>query len=112
MTSLFRPAFLAAALASMPLGVALAQNPGPAYAPEAGSGKMATPNYPAGGKDVDPALTGVRPTPEMGRAPPSGNPNVAGATGETVIPGNNSTIRGDKGGTVEDKVNQTSPSGG
>lgn len=106
MRTIVRSALAAVALATLPLSFALAQNPGPVTTPEAGKGQVAVPTYPPGGHDVDPALTGVAPTAEMGRAPPSGDPNVAGATGETVIPGDLSSIRGDKAAIVDQKTGQ------
>ena len=39
------------------------------------------------------------------------NPNQAGATGATVVPGDKSSVAGDRKGTAEQKTGQTTGSG-
>jgi hypothetical protein len=39
------------------------------------------------------------------------NPNQAGATGSTVVPGDKSSVAGDRKGTAEQKTGQTTGSG-
>ena len=61
--------------------------------------QMANPQRPAG--NANPALrTQTLPEEANGSVPPDKNPNVTGATGHTIVPGNKSTLSGNKQKTI------------
>jgi len=66
--------------------------------------QIAMPNYPAG--YVNPAETPGRrlPADVASTVPADENPNIPGATGMTVVPGDLSTIAGDRRATIEQKT--------
>ena len=67
--------------------------------------QMADPQRPAGASN--PALEhGTLPRSADATVPPDKNPNVGGATGHTVVPGNNSSISSDKKATIGSRVNR------
>src|SRR4051794_5299947 len=110
MTTFFRSIPLAACVVAMSAAGAAAQNnPGHAAGP-AGS-TTATPTYPAGQGD-DPALSPGHLPRGAGGVATSQNPNVPGATGNTVVPGNNSSVGANRTGTVQQKGGQVQSSGG
>ena len=102
MNARFCMTMLVAALAIGPAAYLHAQttnNPNNA----AGSGNVATPR--AG--DTNPALTtGTMPRDTVG-VPNDKNPNVGGATGQTVVPGSKSTINSDREGSTQQKTGTT-----
>jgi hypothetical protein len=90
------------------IGVDLAQaqsstnNPNHMGGAASGS-QIANPQRPASGSN--PALaTQTLPKEASGSVPPDKNPNVPGATGHTVVPGNNSTLSSDKPETIGEKT--------
>ncbi len=92
----------AAALAATPVTATLAQDLNPGNS-GGGHAPIATPTY-EGQVAPDPALTtGSRfsVTPDT---PAAENPTVPGATGMTIVKGNNSTISGDRRATTEQKT--------
>jgi hypothetical protein len=68
-----------------------------------GQAPIATPTYPSD-EAVNPALTtGSRYSVTPNTAADE-NPTVAGATGDTIVPGDRSTISGDRRATTEQKT--------
>jgi hypothetical protein len=95
MTLSYRSLFLATSIFLAPAVGALAQTAGTSTADGA---RLGTPS-PTG----NPALSGsTAPTP--GGVTASQHPGVSGATGRTVVPGNNSSIAGDRAGTAMGKT--------
>lgn len=65
--------------------------------------KVANPQRPGG--NSNPALsTQTLPKEANGSVPPDKNPNVKGATGHTLVPGNKSTLSDDRPPTVHTKT--------
>jgi hypothetical protein len=66
--------------------------------------QIAMPEYPAGFSD--PALSPGRRVPAAvaSTLPADENPGVAGATGMSIVPGDRSTIAGDRRATIEQKT--------
>jgi hypothetical protein len=104
MNTMLRSVAVAAVLAALPVAGTWAQSAA------AGSGSLAKPTYPSG-QNNDPALTGQRPS-GTASVPASENPHVPGATGSTVVPGDNSTVSSNRRGTVQQKSGTTNTSGG
>jgi hypothetical protein len=71
------------------------------------TGGLATPDYPAGFNN--PALSGTLPA-GTANIPAAKNPNIAGASGLSVVRGDRSTINGDRLGTIEQKAGSVSSS--
>jgi hypothetical protein len=112
MHSTIRSALLIASISVIPAAGAFAQpynNPGDAGGIH--GSKFANPTYPATTPN-DPALTTGRPDRMSASLPPSENPTVPGATGMTVVPGDNSTINSDRRGTVSEKTDGIMSDGG
>ncbi len=105
-----RAILLIAALSVVPAGAVLAQSATNNANDAGGAGKIGTPTYPAGTHPT-PAMTG-----KMGRSTAStsraGNPHQPGATGKTVVPGNNSTIGSDNEATTRQKTGPGGPASG
>jgi hypothetical protein len=98
-------------LATIILGVAatgaFAQSSSPSHNNPNHSGGVtgswiAMPEYPAGTND--PALSPGRLAAGTASVPSDENPNVAGATGMTIVHGDRSTIAGARQGTIEQKT--------
>jgi len=106
-----RSILLVASLFAVSTAGALAQNNNPGNAGGATGSRIATPDYPPTAGS-DPALSPGRLNKGTTGVPAAENPNVAGATGNTVVPGNRSTIGADRRGTTEQKTGQTSSDGG
>jgi hypothetical protein len=85
---------------------AMAQSANDAGAPSRSG--IAVPDYPAGYSD--PALSPGRLSQGATNVPSDENPNVAGATGMTIVRGDRSTIGGDRRGTIEQKAGSISSS--
>src|ERR1700760_1289661 len=89
-----------AALIAAPLTASLAQDLNPS---NIGGGHLpiATPTYDGGSSD--PALTTGSRFSVNANTAPTQNPTVPGATGLDVVPGDGSTISGDRRATIEQK---------
>jgi hypothetical protein len=75
------------------------------------NGSVANSDYPPG-QASDPALTpGYLSRNATNGVPAAQNPNVPGATGMTVVHGDNSTIGQDRTGSVEEKIGAGSVGG-
>lgn len=88
---------LAAAIVILPVSRGLAQNStnNPDNMAGTTGSQIANPQRPT--EASNPALTtGTLPRSADATVPPDKNPNVGGATGNTIVPGNNSSISGDK----------------
>jgi hypothetical protein len=68
-----------------------------------GHAPIATPTY-GTDQNFDPALTTGSRLSVKSDTPAYENPTVAGATGETIVKGDRSTISGDRRGTIEQKT--------
>ena len=111
MTVISRSILLAASLFVVSATGALAQNNNPGNTGGASGSRIATPDYPpAAGSN--PALSPGRLPKGSTGVPAAENPNVPGATGQTIVPGNRSTIGADRRGTTQEKTGQTSSEGG
>ncbi len=101
MKMVFRSA-VAVALFAAPTAATWAQNLNPG---NSGGGNLpiAVPTYGAEAGNNPALTTGSRfsVTPNL---PAQENPTVPGATGETIVRGDNSTISGDRRGTIEQKT--------
>jgi hypothetical protein len=75
-----------------------------------GNAPVATPTY-GDDQSFDPALTTGSRLSVKADTPSNENPTVAGATGETIVRGDRSTISGDRRGTVEQKSGTPNPAG-
>jgi len=91
-----------AALIATPLTAGLAQNLNPGNS-GGGHGPIATPTYETDASP-DPALTTGSRFSVTPNTPQDENPTVPGATGRGIVRGDNSTISGDRRGTVEQKT--------
>jgi hypothetical protein len=111
MTALFRSIPIAACLVALSAAGALAQNNNPGHSAGPAGSATTTPTYPPG-QAGDPALSPGHLPRGAGGVAAGQNPNVPGATGQTVVPGNNSTIGAARHGTVEQKTGQTQSQGG
>lgn len=91
-----------AALVATPVTSTLAQNLNPG---NSGGGHLpiATPTYEGDGAS-DPALTTGSRYSVTPNTPADENPTVPGATGQSIVKGDNSTISGDRRGTIEQKT--------
>jgi hypothetical protein len=69
---------------------------------------IAVPEYPAGYSN--PALLPGGLPPGATNIPVDENPNVAGATGFTIVRGDRSTISGDRAGTIEQRTGSVTAS--
>jgi hypothetical protein len=94
MTNRNRLALLAMMLLATPVATAMAQGP-------AGSGTVSPVPRHANGNPVPPG-----PVPTQDRA------HVPGATGTTVVPGNGSSVAGNRGATVQQRTGTGTGSGG
>jgi hypothetical protein len=102
MTSTIRTSLLVAAIFAAPLA-AFAQSNNPMGNLGSNGSTTATPptaNSPSSGMHTGDA--NAMPKPATGAAQ---NPHVPGATGQTVVPGTNSTVAGDRSATVNSKTN-------
>lgn len=102
MSSIMRTAMLSAAILMTPLA-AFAQTDNPMA--HAGSNSSVT----ATSTTANPHAAATKVKSPMAMAK---NPTVPGATGRTVVPGSNSTVAGDRAGTIETKTGQTGMGGG
>ncbi len=94
---------------AIPVGNVFAQNTNPGNS--AGSGQVATPTYETGsGSTSNPALTTG--APPKTNVPADANPTVRGATGDTIVKGDRSTISGDRRATTQQKTGTSAQSGG
>ena len=94
-----------AAISVTPVAGALAQNStnNPDNMAGATGSQVANPERPTTAHN--PALTtGTLPKSANASVPPDKNPNVAGATGHTIVPGTASTVSGDKKKTIGAKT--------
>ncbi len=111
MTLNYRSALLIASLAMIPVSGAFAQSGPNLDARIHTNGAVANPQYPAG-QSSDPALSpGYLPQSAKNSVPAADNPNVPGATGMTVVHGDNSTIGQDRTSSVEEKIGATTDGG-
>jgi hypothetical protein len=94
--------FATAALVAAPVTATLAQNLNPG---NSGGGRLpiATPTY-APDAGSDPALTTGSRFSVTPNTPADENPTVPGATGLSIVPGDQSTISGDRRATIEQKT--------
>ena len=107
-----RPLMLIAAMSLLPAASALAQNNNPGNSGGVTGSAIATPSYSSQPDASDPALTtGVMPKGAT-KVPADENPTVRGATGDTVVRGDRSTISGDRRATVEQKTGEFESDGG
>lgn len=110
MSSTLRTAMLAAAILASPL-TAFAQSNNPTG--NLGSNSSVTATAPTANSH---AVSGVNTADANANAKmPTAmekSPVVPGATGRTVVPGSNSTVAGDRAGTVDTKTGQVGMSGG
>lgn len=111
MTSRFRLTLLAATVFALPAAGALAQTNNPGESGGTRGSMIAPQTYPPGTASNPALSTGKLPAGAAG-VPAAHNPNVAGATGHTIVPGNNSSVAADRRGTVEQKTGETGSSGG
>ena len=54
----------------------------------------------------------VAPSGSVADNPADANPNTPGATGDAKVPGDNSTVRGDRRGTIEQRTGTGAAAGG
>ncbi len=90
------------ALLAIPATATLAQDLNPGNS-GGGHSPIATPTYEGDGA-VDPALTTGSRYSVTANTPADENPTVPGATGLTIVKGNNSTSSGDRRATTEQKT--------
>lgn len=105
MARIFASILFVASISMLPMAGALAQNSTNNPGNEAGTtgSQVATPQRPSGGSN--PALTTqTLPKPAEASVPPDKNPNVGGATGHTVVPGNKSALSANKKKTTHTKT--------
>jgi hypothetical protein len=102
MITVFRLIPLAAVALAFSVAGASAQNNNPGNSAGSNGSLVATPTYPAG-EAPDPALSPGRLPKTVTNVPADENPNVPGATGETIVHGDRSTIGGDRRATIEQK---------
>jgi len=104
MTLNYRSALLIASLAMIPVSGAFAQSGPNLDARIHTNGGVANPQY-APGQAGDPALSPGYLSRSAGNSVPAAqNPNVPGATGMTIVHGDNSTIGQDRTSSVEEKI--------
>jgi hypothetical protein len=89
--------------------LAAAQTNNPGNAGGAPGSRIAVPTYPKGYSD--PAESPGRLQPGSSGVQADRNPNVAGATGSAVVPGDQSSIRADRRATTEQKTGGASSEG-
>jgi hypothetical protein len=106
--SLLSIAMLATIVATPFVSVS-AQNTNPGNS--AGSGQVATPTYETGGP-ANPALTTGILQKGATNIPADENPTVRGATGDTIVKGDRSTISGDRRATTQQKTGEGEEGGG
>ncbi len=104
MNTVSRSIMLIATVALVPAAGALAQTGHHAVRAQVNGSPVAHPVYEYGNDDTNPALTSGRLSKASASVPAFENPTVPGATGETVVEGDNSTIRGDRRATIEQKT--------
>jgi hypothetical protein len=107
MNTLTRSLSLATIILGLAATGASAQSPTPSHNNPNHSGGatgswIAMPEYPPGTND--PALSPGRLAAGTTGVPADEDPNVAGATGNTIVRGDNSTIAGARQGTIEQKT--------
>ena len=106
MTTFYRSLPVAVLTVILGASVAAAQNNNPGNSGVTPDSRIAEPTYPPG--QSNPALSpGRLPKGAVG-VQADQNPNVPGATGNAVVPGDNSTIGGDRRGTTEQKTGSIS----
>lgn len=93
---------IAIALLAGPTAASWAQDPNPGNE-GGGHAPIATPEYGAD-QAVNPALTTGSRFSVTSSTPADENPTVAGATGDTIVRGDRSTISGDRRATIEQKT--------
>jgi len=109
MTSTLRTVMLAATILAAPFA-AFAQSNNPAGNMGSNSSVTATPptaNSTAAGMNTGDVKATAKTPGAMERSP-----SVPGATGNTVVPGSNSTVAGDHAGTANAKTGQSGGTGG
>jgi hypothetical protein len=112
MTGISCSILLIASLCLMPAGSVFAQSNNSHDAGGVPESKVATPTYPPN-QASNPALSPCRFPREASNVPAAENPNVSGATGHTVVPGDKSSIGRDRVGTTTEKTGAgTNSSGG
>jgi hypothetical protein len=111
MTLNYRSALLIASLAMLPATGAFAQSGPNLDARIHTNGAVSNSDYPPG-QPSDPALSpGYLSKSAKGSVPAAQNPNVPGATGMTIVHGDNSTIGQDRTSSVEEKIGATTDGG-
>lgn len=104
MTLNYRTGLLVASLAMIPMSGAFAQAGPNLDARIHTNGTVANSDYPSG-QARDPALApGYLSKSATNTVPAAENPNVPGATGTTIVHGDNSTIGQDRTSSVEEKI--------
>ena len=112
MNAVSRSIILFAMLLIVPTAGVLAQNNNPGNSGGGGrNSEIANPTYPAN-QTPDPALTTGRPPNSASNVPADENPAVRGATGDTVVKGDRSTITGDRRATTQQKTGVGEGGGG
>ena len=112
MIVLSRSLVLLASLSIIPTAAVFAQNNNPGNSGGGGRGsEIANPTYPAG-QAPDPALTSGRSPHGAANVPADENPTVRGATGDTIVKGDRSTITGDRRATTQQKTGGGEEGGG
>ena len=111
MTTLARSMLLLASLSLVPTASVLAQNNNPGNSGGTKGSEIAIPTYPPG-QNSDPALTTGRLPSGATNVPADENPNVRGATGDTIVKGDRSTIVGDRRATIQQKTGTGEEGGG
>ena len=110
MTAFYRSLPTAALGLALATSLAAAQSNNPGNSGGASGSRIVTPTNPS--DQSNPALSsGTLPKGKTG-VQAAKNPNVPGATGSTVVPGNRSTIGTDQRATNQQKTGQTSPGNG
>ena len=97
-----RSALLIATISLMPAAAVLAQTNNPGKS--GGSGSVANQTYETG--TPNPALETGRLPKGATSVPADENPTVRGATGDTIVKGDRSTITGDRRATVQQKTGE------
>jgi hypothetical protein len=101
MTSMLRNSILSAAILAAPLAAFAQSNP----TGNLGSNNSATATKPTADARSSPLHAADA---NAAKRPPNAaaqNPHVPGATGQTVVPGTNSTVAGDRAATATSKTN-------
>jgi hypothetical protein len=102
LTTFGRSLSLAALAVTLGASIAAAQNNNPGNSGGTPGSRLAEPTYPQG--QTDPALSPGRLPRGTAGVQADRNPNLSGATGNTVVPGDNSTVSADRRGTTQQKT--------